>query len=242
MTASKALLTRDDLGLKVTVQHVRVDGEPYRVISPAAPLGNGALLHHDSDNLYNLYVDRADGRRVGALWLLAARSPRSLVYLPMRATPTPPDTGYQGERPIDLVIAHRAVQFRLSRWKRLRARLNTVHVPRSTQTARVPERDMPAEALDADYRPPPDPEGRDLLDRRLHADTLFLTGTPAALRLAAADVFAVARDGPPFAARGWYYTDGCNYHLCRTVYHWEDRHGHVDDLFHVSFCPTWTRR
>jgi hypothetical protein len=77
--------SRHKFCVKVIVQHVRLGAERYRVIRPGTPLSN-ATLHGHGHDAYSLYVDQMDGRRVGILWLLAARSPRSLVYLPMRAT------------------------------------------------------------------------------------------------------------------------------------------------------------
>ena len=50
---------------------------------------------------YALLVDRPDGRRIGTLPLLAARSPRSLVYLPLRATAPEPWFGRGDETPLD---------------------------------------------------------------------------------------------------------------------------------------------
>ncbi|MCN9244399.1 hypothetical protein NGF19_27065 [Streptomyces sp. RY43-2] len=75
--------------MNVAVQRVRLAGTEYRVIRPARPLRNGAL--YKARGHYEMYVERTDGRRIGTLWLLAARSPRSLVYLPMRTAPTIPD-------------------------------------------------------------------------------------------------------------------------------------------------------
>lgn len=102
MTASRAPLTRDSLRVKIVVQRVRLAGTEYRVIRPARPLKNGALY---KSGHYHMYVDRTDGRRIGTLWLLAARSPRSLVYLPMRTTPVAPGVGWEDEQSLDLVLA-----------------------------------------------------------------------------------------------------------------------------------------
>src|SRR5688500_7242367 len=112
MAASRAALGRDGLRVKVAVQRVRLNGAEYRVIRPARALKNGALYYGSWD--YELFVDRADGRRIGTLLMLAARSPRSLVYLPMRAGACVPGVGWNGERPLDLVLAPRSLQFRPS--------------------------------------------------------------------------------------------------------------------------------
>jgi hypothetical protein len=52
----------------------KTDARDAAVTADAAQ--RGPLRHRPS---IRLYVDQADGQRIGALWLLAARSPRSLV-------------------------------------------------------------------------------------------------------------------------------------------------------------------
>lgn len=239
MTASRAALTRDGLRLKITVQQVRLGDEQYRVISPSRPLKNGALYKFKDS--YHMYVDRTDGRRIGALWLLAARSPRSLVYLPTRTPAKDLEGVHEEEMPFDLVLAHRAVQFRPSQWKKLRARLRAGNAPRELRTASVPVRDLPADAPEIDYASPSDPEHRNLLHQQVHAETLFLTGSTAAFKEAAPHIFAVTKDGPPAAATGLYISGGCNYHVCRSLYHWPDLDSHGWGQFHVEFCPSWSR-
>ncbi|GAB2591054.1 hypothetical protein GCM10027168_25430 [Streptomyces capparidis] len=242
MSASRGVLTGDSLRVKVVVQRVRLGGEEYRVISPARPLRNAAI--YQTGHSFDMYVDRADGHRVGALWLLAARSPRSLVHLPMRATAgIAPGTAYEDEEPLDLVLAHRAVQFRPSRWKRLRERLAAGNAPRELRTAGVPERDLAGGAEEIAYAAPSDPVRPNLLRQHIHARTLFLTGCSGAFRQAAAHIFAVTRDGPPAAAaeRRLYISGACNYHVCRSLYHWSDLEAHDWEQIHVEFCPTWSR-
>ncbi|WP_171169042.1 hypothetical protein [Streptomyces sp. I05A-00742] len=102
MAASRAALGRDDLRTKVAVQRVRLGAEEYRVIRPARGLKNAALYAVHNDGQYQLCVDRGDGRQLGTLLMLAARSPRSLVYLPLRSSPDVPGVGRPEERPLDL--------------------------------------------------------------------------------------------------------------------------------------------
>lgn len=241
MAASRAALTRDSLRVRVVVQKVRLAGTKYRVIRPAEPLRNGALYRAGSH--YEMYVDRTDGRRIGTLWLLAARSPRSLVYLPMRATPPVPGIGVDGERPLDLVLAPRTAPLRPSRWKRIRACLRAANAARELHTAGVPERDLPD--LDADYVVPDDPKRADefLLRKDVYAETLLLTGGAAAFREGAKEIFAVTKYGPPAAATGLYIPGGCNYHVCRPVYDWDLDPQDIREWeqLHVEFCPRWTR-
>lgn len=226
--------------VKIIVQRVRLDAERYRVIRPAKPLRNAAL--HDHDRHFSMLVDRADGRRVGALWLLAARSPRSLVYLPMRATPCPPDIGDEDypNAPLDLVLAHHSVQFPPSRWKRVRERITAGNAPREVRTAGAPDSDLPADE-EINYRVLNFRDNRDVLLQRLHAETLFLIGSTAAFRQSARHFFTVAREGPPAAARSSVYLQGaCNYHFCQNFY-WPhlDSRGNRD--IHIEYCPRWSR-
>ncbi|ADI09907.1 hypothetical protein SBI_06787 [Streptomyces bingchenggensis BCW-1] len=241
MAASRAPLTRDSLRVKIIVQKVRLAGTEYRVIRPAGPLRNGALYKTHSH--YEMYVDRPDGRRIGALWLLAARSPRSLVYLPMRTAPTAPGVGWEDEQPLDLVLAPRTVQLRPSRWKRIRERLNVGNAPRELRTASVPERDLPG--LKADCIIPDNPKAANdfLLRKDVYAETLLLTGGTAAFREGAKEIFAVTKDGPPHAATEYHLPGSCNYHVCRPIYDWDldtPKMRNWEQL-HVEFCPQWAR-
>ncbi|SDN24540.1 hypothetical protein SAMN04487981_104193 [Streptomyces sp. cf386] len=158
-----------------THQHDRLG----RVIRPPRPLRNGALYKAHSHD--EMHVDRTDGRRIGTLRLLAARSPRSLVYLPMRTAPTV-GVGEEDGQPLDLVLALRTVQLRPSRWKRIREHLNTGNTVRELHTASVPERDLPD--LDADYIIPDNPKEANefLLRKNICAETLLQTGGTAAFR------------------------------------------------------------
>ncbi|WP_240529219.1 hypothetical protein [Streptomyces antioxidans] len=227
--------------MKIAVQKVRLAGTEYRVIRPARPLKNGALYRAGVH--YEMYVDRTDGRLIGTLWLLAARSPRSLVYLPMRTAPAV-GIGEQDGQPLDLVLAPRTAQLRPSRWKRIREHLNTGNTVRELRTASVPERDLPD--LDADYTIPDKPKEakKFILRKDIYAETLLLTGGTAAFREGAKKIFAVTKHGPSAAATGFYQPVGCNYHVCRAIYDWGfDRTPNLSEWeqLHVAFCPQWAR-
>jgi hypothetical protein len=238
MAASRAALTRDDLRMKVAVQRGHLGGTDVRVIRPVKPLKNGAL--YKARHWHEMYVDRTDGRRIGTLMLLAARSPRSLIYLPMRTTPTAPGVGWDDEKPLDLVLAHRAMQFRPSRWKRLRERINAGNAPRELRTASIPARDLPTDdGIETSTRS--DRKNSNLLRQAIYAETLFLTGTTTAFQKAAQEIFAVTKDGPPHAATKHYIPGSCNYHVCRDLYDCPDLEEHDWDQFHVEFCPQWAR-
>ena len=228
--------------IKITVQRVSLGAEQYRVVRPATPLNNAAL-HAHRDDVYDMYVDRVDGQRLGTLWLLAARSRRSLVYLPMRATPPPPGIGVDDhfpERPLDLVLVHHSLQFPPSRWKRIRERITAGNASRRLQTAAVPDSDLPTDE-EIDHPARNHQEHRDVLHQRLHAETLFLTGSTAAFREQARHFFALAKEGPPAAAgNSLYLLGGCNYHVCRG-FDWTYREPRGSCRVHVEYCPRWTR-
>jgi len=161
MTVSQPRTILANRKMKIAVQRVRVGGDEHRVISPAAPLRNGALYTNGyGAHWYDMYVDRADGHRIALLWLLAARSPRSLVYLPMRRTPPAPDVDtdmsrpvtawHEMSRPLDLVLAPRSVQFPPSRWKAVRERITAWNAPRELRTARIPAADLDRSTVDDD--------------------------------------------------------------------------------------------
>ncbi len=153
MAASRAALGPDGLRAKVVVQRVRLGSDEYRVIRPAR--ARNVALYADRGNDYGLYVDRTDGRQLGTLLMLAARSPRSLVYLPLRSNPGVPGIGLPDEQPLDLVLAPRARQFRPAHWKRLRTRVTTANAPRELRTAGSCLRRVHASARRATVRATP---------------------------------------------------------------------------------------
>ena len=227
--------------VKVVVQRVRLGAEQHRVIRPARPLNNAALHDHGLEG-YNVYVDREDGRRVGTLWLLAARSPRSLVYLPLRATPPPPGIGddWAPEHPLDLVLAHHSLQFRPSHWKRVRQRITAGNAPRELRTAGVPDRDLLSDE-EIDYSALHHRDNRDVLRQHRYAETLFVTGSTAAFREAASHFFAVAKEGPPaVAGNSLYLPVGSNHHVC-SQFSWPRSASRENREIHVEYCPRWTR-
>ncbi|WP_345678191.1 hypothetical protein [Yinghuangia aomiensis] len=222
--------------MKVLIQRVRLGNDEYRVIRPVR--AKNVALYSATGDHYGLCVDRPDGRQLGTLLMLAARSPRSLVYLPLRSNPDVPGIGPPDEQPLDLVLVPRAQQFRPAHWKPLRTRITAGNAPRELRTASVPGSDLTKD-IARDHPPSGD---RHTLRQHVHAETLFLTGARHAFREAARHVFALTADGPPLAARygHLYYPWGCNYHHCSNLY---DRDELPDDWrqIHMVFHPTWAR-
>ena len=69
--------------LPVVIHQARLGADEFRVIRPARPLSHAELIDHDRH--LDAYLDQDSARRIAGLWTLAARSPRSLIHLPMRA-------------------------------------------------------------------------------------------------------------------------------------------------------------
>jgi hypothetical protein len=179
--------------LPVTVHEARLGAREFRVVRPARPLARAALV--DRDRHVDAYLDEDAARSVAALWLLAARSPRSLLHLPLRAdrSPVPEAPGPCAGR-LDLVLLHHSLQFAPSRWKQLRGRLGrgrpaSVAVP-GTERAR---------AAGAGHGARHHRENRDLLHQHVHAETLFVTGSAKVFRDTAERFLEVAREGPGHA-------------------------------------------
>ncbi|MGV9298536.1 hypothetical protein [Amycolatopsis sp. NPDC003676] len=184
------------MAMKVRAQlrHARLDGREWRVLRPAPALDTAVL--YENDRYPQMCVDRRAAYRIGALWLLAARSRHTVIHLPLRAGRTPAAPEHTG-RPLDLVLSQHTAQLRASHWPRLRAALG----PARPHTVRIP----------ADRRPVERPHWRtrDRLYDRIHADTLFLTGSAAVFRFTAEYFFDLA-----FLAPGSAPGEETPHHAC----------------------------
>ncbi|WP_406863778.1 hypothetical protein ABZO31_26435 [Streptomyces sp. HUAS MG47] len=177
--------------LAVLVHQARLGAEEFRVVRPARPPAGAALV--DRDRYLDLYVDEDAARSVAGLWLLAARSPRSLVHVPMRANRPPAEEVPDDAAPrlLGLVLLHHSLQFAPARWKQLRGRLG----PGRPQTVRLPEAEHDG-ATAIDHVTRHHRENRDLFHQHLHAETLFMTGSAKVFRDTAGRFLEVAREGP----------------------------------------------
>jgi hypothetical protein len=164
----------------VLVHEARLGADRYRVVRPARSLGQALLV--DDDRWLTFSLDAGSARTVAGLWLLAARSPRSLIHLPLRAAGAPGD----GSR-LDLVLLHHSLQFAPARWKELRTRLG----PGRPHIAELPPARPEIDFAARHYR-----ENRDLFHQHVHAETLFMTGSARLFTETAGHFLDVAQHGP----------------------------------------------
>lgn len=157
------------------VNEVRLGPDTFRVMHPAKPVAHGPLYEAWSGT--EMLVSRAGVVDLTVAWWLAARSPRTLVYLPLRASGCQAAPDYL-ERKLDLVLMHHSLGFRPARWKDVRGRLT----PTGLQKVTLPKKPFPAFGR-PDYLRMHHREFRDHLHHKLAADTLFLTGSRHAFEL-----------------------------------------------------------
>ncbi|GAA4918192.1 hypothetical protein GCM10023223_42910 [Stackebrandtia albiflava] len=174
------------------VHGVRLGRAEYRVVR-ADPVP-ARLALRDDHHWLSMYADRAGAERLLAMWALAARSARSLVYLPIRAGAVPRDTpdGVDSTA-LDLVLVHHRLQFPVSSWKRLRARLGAGELRTATTPAHDPRVPDDLDHARRDHR-----EYRDHLRFAVAAHTLFVIGGARAFRASGAALRGLVEEGPSY--------------------------------------------
>ncbi|MFI8533033.1 hypothetical protein ACIGMX_22685 [Streptomyces aquilus] len=213
--------------LGVTEHRVRLGPHEYRLLRVG---GLRRALCYDNEHWLSLWVDRRAAAELAAAWLLAARSPRSLVHLPLRR---------RGERPLgaalpephrarDLLLLHHSLQFPASRWKEVRARAGRAG---SQHTVEFRRADFP---LPHDRAVPGahHAEFRDRLRLSTAADTLVLSGSALPFADAAADFFDLAETGAgtrPHQGR----------HVCAELHPGSGLLERSMPLMHVEYCAEW---
>lgn len=211
----------------VVIHQARLGADDFRVVRPARPLTRAVLV--DNDRYLNAYLDQEAARTVAGLWALAARSPRSLIHLPLRANRPPAGdvsdgAGFQ----VDLVLLHHSLQFAPSRWKQVRGRLG----PGRLHTVGVPDAELDEVLTDADYEARHHRENRDLFHQRLHAETLFMTGSAKVFRQTARHFLDVARKGPGYAPVH------AGRHFCTELHSNDGVLGDAREM-HIEYCEHW---
>lgn len=179
-------------GWRTLVSTARMGADGYRVVRPERPPAH-ASLHEDRAGV-QLSVDRTAAVDLAIAWWLAARSPRSLIYLPLRSSPADCGTSPASRR-LDLVLLHHSLGFRVSQWKQVRARMAEPKVHKVT---------MPKDALPAfdavAYERRRDREFRDHLHWRTAADTLFIVGSRTAFELEGGSLRELAEESSALLA------------------------------------------
>ncbi|MFJ3392482.1 hypothetical protein [Leifsonia aquatica] len=143
----------------------------------------GSLVEYDH---YFGEIDERSFQAMTVAWALAARSPRSIIFVPATKSAEPIET-------VDLVLVHHSLQLKPSNWKRLRSALGR---------GRPTRIQLPAEAFD----PPglhPDGyrasalfrEDKDKLHYATAARTMFVTGSRVAFEDHLPQLLDVAETG-----------------------------------------------
>jgi hypothetical protein len=176
----------------VRLSAVHLGDRRYRVVRPGRAIGFAGLYEGRLGAQFCL--DKQTAAMFALAWGLAARSPHSIVYLPLRAARVP-DCCAWGRR-LDLVLVHHRLAMPPSRWKEIRARLGAG----SPHTVTLPSGAWPAKPF-ADHHRSRHDDFRDHLRWEIAADTLVLTGSRAAFELQADQVRGLAEDCPAHRAR-----------------------------------------
>lgn len=211
--------------LPVVIHQARLGADEFRVIRPAQPLIRAVLI--DRDRYLDTYLDQDTARRIAGLWMLAARSPRSLIHLPMRNN-RPPAREVRDDVQLDLVLLHHSLQFAPARWKQLRGQLGRGR----PQTASLPEAEQADDAI-VNYAALHYRENRDLFHQHLHAETLFMTGSAKVFRGTARRFLDVALQGPGYVSA---YPD--HRQFCTRLYSNEGVLGDAREI-HIQYCDPW---
>jgi len=224
--------------LGVTEHRVRLGPHEYRLLRVG---GLRRALCYDNDHWLSLWVDRGAAAELAAASLLAARSPRSLVHLPLRRRDERPLGAALPEphRARDLLLLHHSLQFPASRWKEVRARAGRAgnagrqHTVEFRRADFALPRTLPhglSHALPHNRRlPDPHHAGfRDRLRLSTAADTLVLSGSALPFAGAAADFFDLAVTGP--------HQDG---HVCAELHPGSGLLERSMPLMHVEYCAEW---
>ncbi|SDX05579.1 hypothetical protein SAMN05216215_100766 [Saccharopolyspora shandongensis] len=216
---------RHPMKVAVQISRARFDGRGWRVIRPERGTHNATLI--DCGGWRELFIDRRSAYQLGVLWLLAARSRRTVIHLPLRGGRQPAEPAFDGTR-LDLVLTHHTVQLRASLWPRLRSALG----PARPHTVRIPSTDMP-DPDTIDYMARHRRENADLLHERIHADTLFLTGSAPVFRETADRFLDIA-----FRAPGSAPGEETPHHCC-TEFHEFDGILRNSGGIHVQYHARW---
>jgi hypothetical protein len=173
---------------RTLVSTARLGADEFRVIQPERPPSH-AVLHDDLVG-QQLWVDKQATVDLTIAWWLAAHSPRSLVWLPLRSSPAACGSD-PGSRRLDLVLVHHRLGFRAADWKEVRGRLSAPKVHKAS----LPPSALPTPTAAAFART----RHRDFRDHLLWsvaAETLFITGSRLAFELEGWRLRELAEEAP----------------------------------------------
>lgn len=171
---------------------VAVSGRKFRVVRPTQPPRHASL--YTGYRSHQMLVDKPSAVDLAAAWWLAARSPRTVVWLPLRQTETSCGSRCDHQR-LDLVLMHHSLGLPVAAWKQARARIRQ---PRP-HTVVLPERPFP-DLTQADHEESRWRENLDHLRFATAADTLFLIGSRTAFELQANRLRGLVEDCPSHMA------------------------------------------
>ncbi|WP_156212889.1 hypothetical protein [Lentzea aerocolonigenes] len=104
---------------RTLVSTVRLGRDECRVVRPARPLRHAPL--YEGYLGVEACVTKESALGIAMAWAFAMRSPRTVVYLPLRQSDC--ECRSADGPALDLVLLHQSLGFRLSEWKDGRARL-----------------------------------------------------------------------------------------------------------------------
>ena len=96
---------------RTLVSTVALGGKSYRVLRPAFPKAHAPLYDGAGRGAAQIVVDKAAAFEIACAWWLAARSPNSLIHLPLRHATGECGSWSEGP-PSDLVLMHHSMQSR----------------------------------------------------------------------------------------------------------------------------------
>ncbi len=173
---------------RTLVSTAQFGADRFRVIQPERTPEH-AVLHYDLVG-QQLSVDKSATVDLAIAWWLAAHSPRSLVWLPLRASPASCGS-MPGARRLDLVLLHHSLRFPAAEWKQVRSRLSGPKIHKVT----MPEGALPG--FDRrDHKRRNHREFRDHLRWTVAAETLFIVGSRLAFELEGWRLRELAEESP----------------------------------------------
>ncbi|MGW0712602.1 hypothetical protein ACWD4G_42870 [Streptomyces sp. NPDC002643] len=219
---------------RVRVHNVRLGGGEVRVVRPDPAAVAERLALRDDRHWLSMYADRRGAEQLLALWALAARSARSLIYLPIRANPAPDGVPNDGEQvSLDLVLAHHSLRFPPAAWKDVRARLGAGQLHKTA----TPDDDFPDEST-IDYDRRHHATYRDHFSFDIAAHTLFITASTPAFREHGTLLRSLTDEAPSYFH---HHPNATHFCVELTAGPWSRPHTrrNIPASLHIQYCGDW---